>query len=166
MTRPLGPSSRTYVPAERRLLSEWVAQYHANDRVLMHVFVGAITPVNAPGTYSVAEYNMLGNRRRWVDAIIVYKDHVEMVEAKMVSEVDAIAQLQLYLRLFPSTVELGDIRFLPVSGVIVAAVSDPQITSFIRDVGLKEIVYKPAWVDDYFSMKRPKDRKPRSIGNL
>lgn len=164
MTNAKQQATRQYVQAERRLLSEWIAQKHANERVLMHVYVGAVTPLQVAGTYSVKEFNMLGVRRRWADAIIVYPDRAEIVEAKMVTEVDVIGQLQLYLKLFPYTSDLGEIAKLPVSGLVLSAVTDPQLTSMLREFGLREETFTPPWVADYFSGREPRHRKPGTLG--
>jgi hypothetical protein len=162
MTRPQSPSSRTYTPAERRLLGEWLAQYHAEDVVVTHAYLG---PLNSPllnTSLTPQEINMLGLRRRWADAVILYDDHVEIVEAKVVSDPFVIAQIELYLSLFNQTIEFKNYWGKPLTGIIVAAVLDPSISALIRSKGLKEITYKPAWVDEYLSGKA--QRKQKSLG--
>jgi len=163
MSRRLSPSQRTYVPAETRLLSEWIAKFHRDDQVLIHVYVGSIPLEQLGKKLTQAEIQMLGVRRRWVDAIIIYPDHVELIEAKIITTPDVWAQLIHYISLFPGTPELAQYSRLPVEGVVLTAISDPTITALMRQHGIKEIVWTPDWIQGYLETKGQKYRIARPV---
>lgn len=109
-------------------------------------------------------FRMLGVRRRWVDAVILYPDRTELVEAKIVPDVIAIAQLTLYKRLFPQTDEFRDRSTMPVSLRILSAVVDPILSTMIAEAGINEELFHPSWVDDYLNTKLPNKRKVPAMG--
>jgi hypothetical protein len=166
VTKAKGAAARVNIQAERRLLSEWIAEQHAGDRVMMHVYVGPISPLAPYDKASIQEYNMIGVRRRWVDALIIYKDSVELIEAKMIVEPFVVAQLELYKQLFPQTPGLQDFSNLPVTMTVVTAISDPAVTKYLRGRGMNEIIFKPAWVDDYLNSRPWRKRQPAASSGL
>jgi hypothetical protein len=113
--------------------------------------------------YDTTTFAMLGVRRRWADAVILYPDRTEIVEAKIVPDVTVIAQLSLYLHLFPSTDEFRDRQSLPVSGRIVSAITDPSLVLMMQKAGLSSEVYHPSWVDDYLATREKRHGLVRRV---
>jgi len=117
---------RRYTPREIRLLSEWLAEAHPDDRVMMRV---------------------------------------RLIEAKLVATPGAIAQLELYGRLFPLTPELRHLASMRLELVLLVAVEDPVVTSMARERGMSVVVFHPPWVDDYlFELSHRHRRPPRPSG--
>lgn len=164
MTRPKSDRNRQNIQAETRLLAEWIAERHPDDDVRSHVYVGPITSGRNTFQYDPTTYAMLGVRRRWADALIFYPDRTEIVEAKIVPDVTVIAQIQLYMQIFPATDEYRDRRALPVTGRIVSAISDPSLARLIQTAGLTSEVFHPSWVDDYLETKDARHAQVRRIG--
>jgi hypothetical protein len=163
MTDAKSARNRRYTPAETRLLAEWIAERRPNVEVRTHVFVGPIGADYGKMEYDPTTYAMLGVRRRWADAIVLYPDRTEIVEAKIVPDVTVIAQLSLYMQIFPATDEYRDRRALPVTGRIVSAVSDPALVRLIQQAGLTAEVYHPAWTDDYLATMNARHAQVRRI---
>jgi hypothetical protein len=163
MTDRKSPRNRQNVQAETRLLAEWIAARHPDDAIRTHVYVGPITTGLGKIEYDPTTFAMLGVRRRWADAVILYPDRTEIIEAKVVPDVSVIAQLSLYVQIFPSTDEFRDRRTMPVLGRIVMAVSDPSLALLIQKAGLTPEIFHPAWVDSYLGTKEARHAQVRRI---
>jgi hypothetical protein len=151
--------TRSIILAESRLLSEWLAARRGGLESRQHVYVGPVASVVAKFEYDPSTYRMLGVRRRWVDAIVLFSDRTELIEAKMVPDVPVIAQLQLYTKLFYKTEEFRSRWSLPLVGRVVSAVTDPVLSQMIQEAGFSEEVYHPPWVDDYLAGKEIRKTK-------
>jgi hypothetical protein len=132
--------NRDYRPVEARLLSEWLAVRHADDRCLQRVRVGSLHPSLVETGLDTGELRLLGVWRRWVDAVIIGEREVTLVEAAVFPDPGDVAQLELYLRLWPSTPEYQDYVALPVRGLSVT-------------------YYRPVWVDSYLATLAARRRR-------
>lgn len=166
MTDAQHPNRRTYVQREKRLLSEWLNQFHGDDHTEQHIHIGPVEPLGSDGRFTTSELNMLGVKSRWVDALIRYKDHVDLIEAKIILEPFVVAQMELYLSLFPFTPRRPDLTSLPARGVILAAVVDHSVAAMIRKRGYDLIVFKPPWVDEQLSKLNKKFNKAPKIPKI
>lgn len=156
-------AKRAYEPRELRLLSEWIAKFHSEKQVLTRVRLGAIRPDIDTSGLTTSDLMMLGLFRRWADAVIITPTHKTIIEAKIVAHPVAISQLQLYASLIDQTPELAEFRHLPTKLLMLVAVEDPPLTKIARNAGIEVTVYVPSWLDDYFAMLRPREKRaPRS----
>ena len=154
------PTKRNYEPRELRLLNEWIDRFHSDKHVLTRVRLGAIRPeLNLEGLTS-SDLMMLGLHRRWADALIIEQHSKTVVEAKIVAQPVAVAQLELYAALINDTPELAEYRKLQTKLLLLCAVEDPVLTKIARDKGIEVSVYTPSWLNEYFSLLRARERRP------
>jgi len=125
---------RGYVPRETRLIREWLAEFHPTALQWRRVRLGAI-----PGTPEAAIYKGI---RHWADCIFFEDDTVHIVEAKMRPLVDAIAQLELYNKLFDKTPEFKQYWDKPRKLETVDAMC--------KEKGIELVVYTKPWVEEYW----------------
>ena len=112
-----------------------------------------------------ADRTMLGTFRRWADAVVVSREELVVIEAKIRSMPGAISQLQLYGELVPQTPELRPYLGLPRVLELVVAVEDPAVRRLAERSGIRHRVYRPAWLPIYLEqLKRRETRAPRDFG--
>lgn len=149
------PPRAKYTPAERRLVAEWAAREYPDELKLFQFRIGA-------GPRSMAETGLTeeewrssyGMLRRYADVLVVTDDRWILVEGKIVSAPVAVGELELYARLLPSTPELADLPRAPIELVLLYAVEDAAVSAMARDKGMRTVLFRPPWVDEYLRTKR------------
>src|SRR5713101_5519612 len=96
-------SPRPYQQREGRLVAEWVTQAFPVAHVAYRVRLGAFDASLADSELTDVQLRALGVFRRYVDALVLERDRVHLVEGKILSAPVALVQLDLYGRLFPLT---------------------------------------------------------------
>lgn len=152
--------ARITQPVEARLLAEYLAAAYPGYRTLQHTRVGPLHPELDLPYLTPDERRMVGVWRRWVDAVIVRDRDVLLVEASVLPRPAAVAQLEVYLRLWPRTPEYPDLTRLPARGLLVSACDDPEIRMLCRARDYLNVVYRPRWVDAYLATLAPRQRRP------
>lgn len=140
---PRQPSRSAY--GETRLVNEYLAETYPNDRVMVNVRLGPLVPLSADSNLSDSELKMVGVFRRFADAIVITKTELIIIEGKMRSKPDAVAQLHLYKELVPETFDLYDYRHLPIVLELVVAVDDAAVRRMAATFDVRVVVYRPAW---------------------
>jgi len=151
--------NRDYRPVEARLLSEWLAVRHPDERCLQRVRVGSLHPDLVETGMDDGEIRLLGAWRRWVDAVIIGDREVTLVEAAVFPDPGDVAQLELYTRLWPATPEFQDYVTLPVRGVLLFAIPDPVVQQLAAERNLTVTYYRPLWVDSYLATLAARRRR-------
>jgi hypothetical protein len=155
----MAATNRTWQPAETRLVAEYLAVHYPDKRALQRVRVGRIPSELPQGGLSPEELRMLGVWRRWVDAVVFDGPTVLLIEAAIRPDPGDISQLDLYMRLFPTTPEFSDVRPADLRGGLVYAIDDPPVRSLARDRGYTVAIFRPPWVDDYLRGLFPRHRR-------
>jgi hypothetical protein len=83
---------------------------------------------------------------RWVDAIVFDGTTVFLIEAKLESDLGAIAQLKEYNRLFPDTPEFSLLRDKPREMVLVLPFEWGDLIDAAKREGIRVEIFKPAWL--------------------
>lgn len=150
---------RTWTPWEMRMVGEWVSSSFGDARYQTNVRVGRIQPRAPDGTYSEDELAMLGVWRRFVDAIVYLPDRLLLVEAVLRADPGKLAQLQLYERLLPQTLELQPYLHLPVQKVLLYCIQDPALEVLAKEQGVLAIRFVPSFFDEWFNKLRPRHKR-------
>jgi len=156
--------NRTWEPVESRLLSEWLAVRFPDAHVIQHVRVGTYRPAIDITGLTPEEIRALSVWRRWVDAVVLQDHLVTLIEASVIPDVGHVAELELYLELWPMTPEYAEWRDVPTEGLLLYAVDDPVVRELAarRTIGVE--VYHPPWVDEYLRRLPPRKRQaPKTI---
>jgi len=150
---------RTWTPWEMRMVGEWVSSSFGDVRYQTNVRVGRIQPRANDGTYGQDEMAMLGVWRRFVDAIVYLPDRLLLVEAVLRADPGKLAQLELYERLLPQTLELQPYLHLPVQKVLLYCIQDPALELLAGEKGVLAIRFVPSFFDEWFNKLRGRDKR-------
>lgn len=154
------PPRRDWTPRETRLVAEYVARAFPDARVILHPRLGPPLPRSDLGRFSEDEARAVGHvLRRYADAIVVERDRLLVVEAKIILEPGVISQLLLYLELVKTTPELEQFRGRPLQGLIVCSVLDEATVALAARSGLRVVTWRPPWVDEYLAVLAVRDRR-------
>ena len=150
---------RRWQPREMQMVTEWLQKTQAGKRWQTRVRLGSPTSSTPTAEMTVEERAMVGQWRRWADAIILEDDKVTLVEAAIRPQPGKISQLELYAMLFPNTPELAPWRALPLRLVLLYAIEDPATTFLARSKGILAVQYIPAWLSGYMQILLPRERR-------
>jgi len=128
--------------------------------------LGAIDASLADSQLTERQLRAVGVIRRFVDALVLERDRVHLVEGKILNRPGALEQLDLYAKLFPLTPEYERYRTFPLVRHLLWAVRDPLVEAIAREHGILVHEYHPAWVDDYLKGLTPRARSPMNDGGL
>jgi len=140
---------RPYRHVERRYIVEYVTNKFPN-----RIWAGFNIRLGLPPDELRKRYPNIpeSHFKVWMptaDAIVVTKDSIYVVEAKIRNPRSALGQLVDYARRIPDTPELK--RFLPrqIIKLLVIPLEDPELIKTCQELGINIDVYRPAWVVDY-----------------
>jgi hypothetical protein len=139
---------RSWEPRETRLLGEWSLRNYPGQRVVYRARLGPLS--DNPIYKSVSRY---------ADALIFTDSGVIIVEAKLDSDLGAVAQLEHYAQLFRQTPDYIDYWTKPIKLILLVARQREDVTQFAAAKGIAVILFFPDWVQDYFSERVLKYRR-------
>lgn len=124
-----------------RIIAQWIAKKYPSRLVLTHVGLGPYRPHNAPQTLSDGDVRMTGVNRHWVQAIVVLKSRVLVVDAITRPDLSCISRLLLAKDRFRTTPELQAWRRLPVYLVLLYDQESPDLLDLARQHGIRTVFY-------------------------
>jgi len=128
---------------EKRLLNEWLAEFHPTDLQWRRVRLGAI-PTKRKGREFLVGL-------RWCDAIYIKDDIVHIVEAKIKPDLGVIGQLEHYHDLFYRTPEFSQYKDKQVQLVLLTAWPDLEVKALCMKKGIEYVLYQPEWILPYLA---------------
>jgi hypothetical protein len=143
-----------------RLLSEWARAAYPDAEVWMRLRLGRATPLNPDLAGDPGIEGALRAFSRWADAVVVTRDELILVEAKVRSSPNAIGQLMLYRDLVPGTPELAGYLDRPLVLQLLVAVEDPAVTRLCAQAGIRHVVYRPPWLPEYLAQLHRRETVP------
>lgn len=134
-----------YRRVETRLMNEWFWIKHRNVQPWKRVRVGKVPPG--------FDVKMVGQIRRWADAIFEENETIYIVEAKMAPDPGTISQLEYYGKLFPQTPEFARFKNHPIVMIFLTSRMDEELKKFAQERGIIYELYEPQWAKDYWLNK-------------
>jgi hypothetical protein len=151
---------------ETRLLQEYVSAVYGQEDVYLRMRLGAAMPLTPAAAEDEAGLAMVGVYRRWADAVVVTRDEVIIVEAKVRSNPGAISQLELYDELVPYTPELRPYLSRRRRLELVQAIGDPAVSRLCEKKGIRCVLWVPDWLPEYLAqLHRRETRAPRDFAS-
>jgi hypothetical protein len=135
--------ARTYAQREWRLLSWWLATFHADAEILMNARVGPALTTLPPGITEADAAMLSYVRNRWTDAIVIYPDRAIVVEAKMEPDPGIFSQLIHYARMLRADPSFATLSSIPLQLVALVYRDDPQVSIEAPWYGVQWVVYQP-----------------------
>jgi len=121
-----------YTKPESRLLYEWMVENYPDKPQWRRVRLGPYPKGHEEPIYGIV--------RRWIDGV---------VEAKIRPDPGALSQLELYAKLFPKTPEFSMFKDKPLELVFLTTKTDPEVEALAKEKGIRYVVYRPKWVEEY-----------------
>jgi len=144
------PLTRVRKERETRLVSEYVhSKYKDAEAVRFRCPLG---PIPEELTREVGYGKAIGLMRPFrpeVDALVVTKDEIVLIEGKIFKWMDGISKLPVYASLVPETPELKQFLGRRLKMVLVTPKDMPQIKSAAAALGVEVDIFRPQWVEDY-----------------
>lgn len=138
-----------YQQRERRYVPEFVNEAY-KDRVA--VFYNMAVGPAPELLYRQHPEIPLENFRRWrfwIDAVVIRRSNLILIEGKLRKPVEGLGQLLLYKALLPLTPEMSPYKDLVVDMVLVTPRPDPRVIGVAAGLGVRVEVFTPAWAMEY-----------------
>ena len=148
---------------ERRLVSDFVAEFYPEDRTIFNVRVGGINPRITDQDLTEAEMSMLGVHRRYADAVVIRERDLVLIEGYTLPTLGKVSQIMAYRALLPSTPELGTFASMPINAVIVGPIEDQMLNLIARQNDILVRVYRPPWVEEFLDGLSSRHRRAREL---
>lgn len=123
---------------EARYVNSWLELNYPNYLQWKRVRLGALPNTQLSRAFSVTQ--------GWVDAIIKTDGEIILVEAKLKPTVAALAQLELYDRLFPQTNSFSEYKDMSRRLVFLTTSLNQDIKDQSDMKGIDYVVYAPDFV--------------------
>ena len=149
---------RKWEAREMRLVSEWIAREYPDRPYRTNVRLGSLHPRLKGKFLSESELRMAGVFRRWADALVFLDDRIILIEGAIRPQPGDISVLRLYKRLIPNTPDLAEYSNLPVEMVLLCSIPDPVLVELAREDGIRVVVYRPKWIEEYMEVLYPRER--------
>jgi hypothetical protein len=130
---------------ESKFITEWLMLKFPTCLQWRRVRVGPL-PLKELG-------EMMKITLRWVDAIVWDGQKVHLVEAKLKSDLGAIAQLKEYARLFRETPEFTMFRDAPIEMHLLLPYEWADLVAAAKREGITVDIYKPKWLYEAMGWK-------------
>lgn len=135
---------------EPRWVSEYCSKFYPDKVVRYRVPLGPI-PEELVRLYGLEKaIRMYRPWRPEADALVIDKDRLILIEAKVHKIMDGLSKLPMYKSLIQHTPELAPFKHLPIEmQLLVVKAIEPWIT-LAKEYGVKLIEWAPTWVQEYF----------------
>ena len=147
---------RPYVRAHEPMLLEYLNKNYPPGSWRTNVRLGTPTPRLQAIALTPGEKRMLKIALPTADAVAILPDRVDILEVATEPRVYKVCQLKLYGHLFGVTEEYRAHWKKPISLLVIATFKNPLLEWFSRKEGVRWIVYRPIWWDEYESTRRPR----------
>jgi len=133
---------------EVRMISEYLLSAYAEFPTIKAVPLGKVDEsLMATQGYQRA-IGIMRPYRPEVDAIVILPRYLILIEAKVWNVVNGLAKLPLYKSLLHFTPELEKYRGREILMELVVGWTNDNLEIMARDLGVKVVVYSPAWLED------------------
>ncbi|MHC4397649.1 MAG: hypothetical protein ACYS1A_18555, partial [Planctomycetota bacterium] len=161
----MAKGKRGWQPRELRLVSEYLAAYHPHGIKMERVRLGSIHPGFNTKGMDAATKRMFIQFNRWADAVVILPEKIVLIEVTIPPRPQKVAQLEMYEQLIPTTPEFELYLDRPIEKVLVMAVRDITVEQFARQKGIKVVVFRPKWINDYLSERSKRYSAPSMSGS-
>jgi len=138
-----------YQQRERRYVPEFVNEkYPTRVAVVYNMAVGP-PPEQLALKHPEIPLENFRRWRFWIDAVVIMRNSLVLLEGKLRKPVEGLGQLLLYRALLPQTPELKPYAHLVVDMVLVTPRPDPRVIGVAASLGIQVEVFTPQWAMDY-----------------
>jgi hypothetical protein len=145
-------ASEKWAPREQAFVAEWVTVTFPGEHAILRARVGSPPAELVKAIGEDAAQRQYKPWLRWVDALVLRRDQVVLVEAKLRGNPASVSQLEFYADLFRKTVEHREHWTKPRRLVLLTPWRDPDLEGYAKSKGVDVVLYQPSWLEDYVAM--------------
>ena len=150
---------------ETRYVSDYVLQNYPNDRVQYRVPLGKVPESLIKELGLLKAIGIFRPYRPEVDALVITKDTLVLIEGKIFKVMDGLSKLPVYKSLIPETPELELYKKFPVRAVLVTPKEPVWAAPFIDAQEIFVDIFRPDWLEEYYQAQErywtPEERMKR-----
>lgn len=136
---------------EVRLVADFVAEFYPDERAILNLRVGGISPVITDQDLTEGELALIGSHRRFADAVVIRERDLILIEGMILPSLGKVSQILGYRALLPLTPELGAFASLPITAIIVGPIEDQFLARLARQSDILVRVYRPPWIEAFLN---------------
>lgn len=136
---------RQHSQGEWKLLSWWLATFHAGAEIWMQQRLGPIQLSSASATQDQFDVNAARLRNRWADAIYLENNRLTLVEAKKEPDPGIFSTLIHYARKLRADPFFAQYAALPLDLTALVMRDDPSVAEEAPFYGVNWVVWQPDW---------------------
>jgi hypothetical protein len=154
--------------AESRLMKEWLERRYPDATMTGRIRLGPTRRTAPGGNLTPAMEAMLSVENWYPDALVLSKDELLIVEAKVNPKPAAIGEVLFYHRLIARTPELAAHVQYHFQPMVLFGEDDPDVNAFARSLGVRVEIFIPPWLAGYLLRRSYRGRngetaEPRSL---
>lgn len=138
---------------ESRFVSEYIEDRYPKTLKKIRVPLGPLDPED------IAMYGLAAAARRmraWrpeVDAIVVTKTEMILVEGKIIKVMDGLSKLPVYAKLAEVTPDLAEYTNRKMRMILATPKPPTWAMQVAPDFGVEIDIFKPVWLEDYYNRR-------------
>jgi len=140
---------KPYKQRERRYVPEYVNKKYPDRVTVFYNMAVGPAPEALAKAHPEIPIEHFRRWRFWIDAVVILRDRMVLLEGKLRKPAEGLGQLLLYRALLPQTPELKPYINLPIEMRLVTARPDPRVIGVAASLGITVDIYSPQWVIDY-----------------
>ena len=137
------------VPRERALLSAYISERFPKSHVKIDCPLGKVPEALTFEYGPTKAYRVYRVMRPKVDALIIERDRLILIEAKVIRWVDGIAKLLLYAGMIPFTPDLSEYYTLPITKRLVIPYAQDTMIEAATANGIEVDEFTTPEINDY-----------------
>jgi len=162
------PKTRIYRNVEPKWVSEYCNEFYPHAICMFRVPLGAIPPELARAYGYEKARGLFYPHRPKVDAIVVDKTAMILIEAKIIRYIDGLSKLPVYAALVKHTPELQKWLPRPIIKRLLVAVIPHWLLPIAKELNVEIVNWAPDWVkriwaerDKYWTPEAEMERERR-----
>jgi len=140
---------KEYKQRERRYVPDYVEMKFPDRVAVFYNMAIGPPPEEMFSAYPEIPLAHFRRWRFWIDAVVILKERLVLIEGKLRKPQEGLGQLLFYKSLLPKTPELAPYAARPVEMVLVVPREDPRVITYAQSVGITTEIYQPEWVIEY-----------------
>lgn len=86
-----------------------------------------------------------------VDAVVITKDKIVVIEGKLFKVLDGLAKLPIYASLVAETPEFQEYKTLQIEAVLVTPKEPQWEKKIAKDLRIRVEIFIPEWIEEYYA---------------
>jgi len=152
-------TKRKYRPVSESYITEWLGITYPPGTWRTNVPLGDVKTPEMMKMTPAEERFVKKPLRPIADAVVLLRDEVHIVEAKVRDDRGKIEQLLIYRYMFPRTPEFREHWHKKIRTILLTPKEQGEFANFLAKYDIEVVVYNPPWVQEYLGSLARKYRR-------